>query len=150
MIHIQIFSHCKFNFDNKMNCIRLEQTGLNSVIRIPSIEMLNDFNVGSMGVSILFSRGGQNFPGGQKHTICIKNTKNILFSSKKPKKILFWSAREGQGPLWPSSADAHGGEQLRSYRGNRFNKESFKNILQSVSVSPIEDNDTSCLFLGQF
>jgi len=61
--------------------------------------MLNDFNVGSMGVSILFSRGGQNFPGGQKHTICIKNTKNILFSSKSQKNTILVSQRGARAPL---------------------------------------------------
>jgi len=30
-------------------------------------------HTGTMGVRRLFSRGGQNFPGGQKHTICLKN-----------------------------------------------------------------------------
>ncbi len=41
------------------------------------------------------------FQGGQKHTICLKKSpKQILFSSKKGKNILFWSARVGwgQGP----------------------------------------------------
>ncbi len=63
-----------------------------------------------MGVRRLFSRGGQNFPGGgQKHTICLKIPKNILFSSKKKSKnILFWPARGVKGPLLPSPADAHG------------------------------------------
>jgi len=44
-----------------------------------------------MSVRRLFSRGGQNFPGrgaggGQKHTICLKSTKKVLFFSKKVKK----------------------------------------------------------------
>jgi len=48
--------------------------------------------------------GGQDFPGGQKHAICLKKTpKNILFSLKKSKNIPFSTARtEGggeQGPL---------------------------------------------------
>jgi len=51
-----------------------------------------------MGVRRLFSRGGQNFPGGQKHTICKKPLK-ILFSSTMSKNILFWTVRGGgQGP----------------------------------------------------
>jgi len=39
-----------------------------------------------MGVRRLFYRGGQNFPGGQIHTIWLKNTIKILFFSKKTKK----------------------------------------------------------------
>jgi len=52
-----------------------------------------------MGVRRLFSRGGQNFPGGGKNILfALKTPKNILFSSKKSQNILFWPARGGQGP----------------------------------------------------
>jgi len=44
-----------------------------------------------MGVRRLFSKEGQNFPGdrgpGQKHTICLKMPKNILFSFRKVEKL---------------------------------------------------------------
>jgi len=50
-----------------------------------------------MGVRRLFSRGGQKFAGGQKHIICLKMP-YILFSFKKSKNILFWSAKGGQVP----------------------------------------------------
>jgi len=66
--------------------------------------------VSFMGVRRLFSRGGQNFPGGgQKHTICQKkHLKTYYFPLKKSKNILFWLARGVKGPLLPSPADAHG------------------------------------------
>jgi len=41
----------------------------------------------NMGVRRLFSRGGQNFPGGPKtHYLPKKTPKNILFFSKKSQK----------------------------------------------------------------
>jgi len=62
-----------------------------------------------MGVRRLFSRGGQNFPGGYK---------NILFALKTPKKTYYFSLKKSKtyyfgrpggvkGPLLPSPADAH-------------------------------------------
>jgi len=51
-----------------------------------------------MGVCRLFSRGGQNFPGGwQKHTIGLKNAlKNTSFIQKSQKTIL--AGQGGQVP----------------------------------------------------
>ncbi len=62
-----------------------------------------------MGVRRLFSRGGQNFPGGPKTSYLAKKMpKNIPFSPKKVKKsILFLSDKGGKCPLLPSPADAH-------------------------------------------
>jgi len=51
-----------------------------------------------MGVRRLFSRGGQNFPGGQKHTIGLKMPENILFSFKKVKKHTILAGQGGQVP----------------------------------------------------
>ena len=67
---------------------------------------------GHMCVVRLFSRGGQNFPGGgggKNILFAQKTLKKILFYSKKCKNILFGSARGGggKGPLLPSPADAH-------------------------------------------
>jgi len=64
----------------------------------------------AMGVRRLFSRGGQNFPGGEAKTYYLpkKYLKTYYFPLKKFKNILFWLARGGQGPLLPSPADAHG------------------------------------------
>ncbi len=47
------------------------------------------------------------FPGGQKHTICLKMPKTYYFISKKSKNILFCHPRVGKCPLLPSPADAH-------------------------------------------
>jgi hypothetical protein len=53
------------------------------------------------------------FPGegkilwGQKHTICTKTPKKILFSSKIFEKHTIFGQPGGQGPLLPSPADAH-------------------------------------------
>jgi len=40
----------------------------------------------SMGVRRLFSRGGQNFPGGKNIIFALKMLNNILFSFKKVEK----------------------------------------------------------------
>ncbi len=63
-----------------------------------------------MGVHRLFSKGGQNFPGGaggQKHTICLnalmlKMPKNILFSFKKVEKHTILDGQGGGGASAPS------------------------------------------------
>jgi hypothetical protein len=61
----------------------------------------------TMGVRRLFSRGGQ------KHTICLKNGQNILFSTLFSfKKVENHNILGGQGgggkcPLMPSPAGAH-------------------------------------------
>jgi len=53
-----------------------------------------------MGVRRLFSRGGQNFPGG--------GDKTYYFSSKKVEKHTILAGRgEGKGPLLPTPSDAH-------------------------------------------
>ena len=55
--------------------------------------------VKSMGVRRLFSRGGQNFPGGGAKTYYLpKKHLNILFSSKKVKKHTILAGQGGQGP----------------------------------------------------
>jgi len=48
-----------------------------------------------MGVRRLFSRGGQNFPGGgQKDTICLKNAqKHTIFFQKSQKTYYFGRPR---------------------------------------------------------
>jgi len=54
-----------------------------------------------MGVRRLFSRGGKNFPGGDKNILFAKKMpKNMLFSFKKVKKhtILVWGGGGGQVP----------------------------------------------------
>jgi len=52
-----------------------------------------------MGVRRLFSRGGQNFPGGGKNILfALKTPKNILFSPKKVKKHTILAGQGGQGP----------------------------------------------------
>ncbi len=44
----------------------------------------------SMGVLRLFFKGRQNFPGGQKHTTCLKNApKNTIFFQKSGKTYYF-------------------------------------------------------------
>jgi len=49
-----------------------------------------------MGVRRLFSRGGQNFPGGAKTYYLPKKTpKNILFSSKKSQKHTILASQGG-------------------------------------------------------
>jgi len=50
-----------------------------------------------MGVRRLFTSGGQNFPGGHKHTICQKNAY----------KHTILAIQGGQAPLLPSPADTH-------------------------------------------
>ncbi len=52
-----------------------------------------------------FFKGGQNFPGAQKHSFWLKKTsKKILFFSKKSKNILFLAGQGGrQWPFLPSS-----------------------------------------------
>ncbi len=46
-----------------------------------------------------FPGEGKIFQGGQKHTICLKAPKNILFSSKKVKKTYYFGRPGGdQGP----------------------------------------------------
>jgi len=52
-----------------------------------------------MGVRRLFSRGGQNIPGGAKTYYLPKKTlKNILFSPKIVKKHTILASQGGQGP----------------------------------------------------
>jgi len=52
-----------------------------------------------MGVRRLFSRGGQNFPGGVKHTICLKITqKDTIFLEKSKKKHTIFPGQGGQEP----------------------------------------------------
>jgi len=50
-----------------------------------------------MGVRRLFSRGGQNFPGGGGKNIlfALKTPKNILFSSKKSQKHTILAGQGG-------------------------------------------------------
>jgi len=50
-----------------------------------------------MGVRRLFSRGGQNFPGGgPKHTICLKNAlKHTIFIQKSRKTYYIGRPRGG-------------------------------------------------------
>ncbi len=62
-----------------------------------------------MGVRRLFSRGGQNFPGGVKTYYWPKKClKTYYYHSKKSKNILFRPARGGgKCPLLPSPADAY-------------------------------------------
>jgi len=52
------------------------QKQIEQVIRFLSISFKKPLLL-NIGIRRLFSRGGQNFPGGggQKHTICLKNTK---------------------------------------------------------------------------
>ena len=63
-----------------------------------------------MGVRRLFSRRGQNFPGGgQKNTICLKSTqKDTIFLEKSRKTYYFGRPRGDKGTVLPSPADAHG------------------------------------------
>ena len=50
-----------------------------------------------MGVRRLFSKGGQNFPGGGAKTYYLPNIhlKRYYFPQKETKNILFWPAKEG-------------------------------------------------------
>jgi len=66
-----------------------------------------------MGVRRLFSRGGQNFPGGGGKNIlgiCLKSTKKQFFS-KKVKNMLFCLAKGGgcksPAPSYPADTHAH-------------------------------------------
>ena len=52
----------------------------------------------TMGVRRLFSRGGQNFPGGAK---------TYYLPKKHPKRYYFGRPRGGKGTVLPSPADAH-------------------------------------------
>jgi hypothetical protein len=85
-----------------------------------------------MGVRKLFPWGGQNFPGGQKHTICLKNAqklKNILYSFKKVEKHTILAGQKGGRPLLPSPADDHG--PIRTYV-----KMSLVTIVEFFNASP--------------
>ena len=59
-----------------------------------------------MGVRRLFSRGGQNFPGGGAKTYYLpkKHLKRYYFPQKKSKNILFWPAKGGGGGQEPPLA----------------------------------------------
>jgi len=62
----------------------------------------------SMGVRRLFSRGGQNFPGGAKtYYLPKKHLKTYYFPLKKSKTYYFGRPGGVKGPLLPSPADAH-------------------------------------------
>ncbi len=67
----------------------------------------------NMGVRRLFSRGGQNFPGGSgvgEKTFSLP--KNTLFSFKKSQKHTIQAGQGGgKCPLLPSPADAHENNQ---------------------------------------
>jgi len=77
-----------------------------------------------MGVRRLFSRGGQNFPGGSKNILfAYKMPENIQFSFKKVKKTYYFGQPRGGGqcPLLPSPADAHANHlkfQEKTYYGS--------------------------------
>jgi len=57
-----------------------------------------------MGVRRLFSRGGQNFPGGN---IPQKHPKRYYSPQKRAKTYYFGRPVGGKGPLLSSPADAH-------------------------------------------
>jgi len=73
-----------------------------------------------MGVRRLFSREGSKFfRGGKKHTVCLKIPKNILFSFKKSKNILFWPAKGGKRPSCPplwTPMGPRGGQSLSEHQ----------------------------------
>jgi len=62
-----------------------------------------------MGVRRLFSRGGQNFPGGAKtYYLPKKHQKHTIFLQKSQKTYYFgWPGGGVKGPLLPSPGDAH-------------------------------------------
>jgi len=56
-----------------------------------------------MGVRRLFSRGEQNFPGGENILFALKTPKYILFFSKKSQKTYYFVQPRGGGARAPGA-----------------------------------------------